>query len=150
MAGAERRPDDRKPGREAQVAVVTGASAGIGRATAIAFAQRGWTLALLARGEAGLDGARRDVEAAGGRAVVLRVDVADRAAVDAAADQVADAFGHIDVWVDNAMVTVFGPADRILPDEWQRVTEVTYLGAVHGTLAGLFALGRGLERRNAT
>ena len=123
--------DDRR------IAVVTGASAGIGRATAIAFAKRGWTVALLARGEAGLEGARRDVEAAGGVAVVLPVDVADADAVTAAADSIVSECGHIDVWVNNAMATVFGRAEDIPADEWRRVTEVTYLGAVFGTLAAL-------------
>ena len=123
--------DDRR------IAVVTGASAGIGRASAIAFAARGWTVALLARGEAGLEGARRDVEAAGGKAIVVPVDVSDAGAVDAAADRIVSECGQIDVWVNNAMATVFGPADNVPADEWRRVTEVTYLGAVFGTLAAL-------------
>ena len=120
-----------------RTAVVTGASAGIGRATAIAFAGRGWTVALLARGEAGLEGARRDVEAAGGKAIVVPLDVSDADAVTAAADRMVSECGHIDVWVNNAMVTVFGRSDDIPADEWRRVTEVTYLGAVFGTLAAL-------------
>jgi NAD(P)-dependent dehydrogenase (short-subunit alcohol dehydrogenase family) len=128
------------------VAVVTGASAGIGRATTVALARRGWRVALLARGHAGLEGARRDVEAAGGLPLVMSLDVADAAAVAAAADQIFQTWGRIDLWVNNAMATVFGPADRVPPDEWRRVTEVTYLGAVHGTLAALRhmkAAGRG-------
>jgi NAD(P)-dependent dehydrogenase (short-subunit alcohol dehydrogenase family) len=119
------------------VAVVTGASAGIGRATAVAFARRGWRVAIVARGCAGLEGARREVEAVGGRAMVFRLDVADAEAVFASADQVLESWGRLDVWVNNAMATVFGPADRVPSDEWKRVTDVTYLGAVHGTLAAL-------------
>src|SRR3954462_9165908 len=118
----------------APVAVITGASAGIGRATAIAFGRRGWRVALLARGRAGLEGARRDVEAAGGCACVIALDVADAPAVDAAAAEVAARWSRIDVWINNAMLTVFGPADRVTPEEWDRVTRVTYLG---GTLAAL-------------
>lgn len=117
--------------------VVTGASAGIGRATAIAFARRGCNVALLARGREGLEGARRDVEAAGGRARVILVDVADNEAVSLAADDVVAQWGGIDVWVNNAMATVFGPAEQVPAAEWKRVTEVTYLGTVHGTLAAL-------------
>jgi NADP-dependent 3-hydroxy acid dehydrogenase YdfG len=129
----------------APVAVITGASAGVGRATAIAFARRGYRVALLARGEAGLEGARRDVEAAGGSALTISVDMSDDRAVDAAAESVVAAWSRIDVWVNNAMVTVFGPADRVTPAEWQRVTNVTYLGAVYGTLAAL----RHMKQRDA-
>lgn len=123
--------------KAAPVVVVTGASAGIGRATAIAFAGRGWRVALLARGQAGLEGARREVEAAGGEALAIAVDMADADAVDAAAAQVSAHWSRIDVWVNNAMLTVFGPAEQVSPAEWARVTQVTYLGAVHGTLAAL-------------
>lgn len=122
---------------DAPVVVITGASAGIGRATAVAFAELGWRVALLARGHAGLAGARHDVEAAGGEALVISVDVADAMAVESAAAQVMDRWSHLDVWVNNAMLTVFGPAERVPPDEWARITEVTYLGTVHGTLAAL-------------
>ena len=122
--------------------VITGASAGVGRATALAFARRGWGVALIARSLGGLEAARREVEDAGGRALVLPVDVADAAAVDAAADRVADAWGRIDVWINNAMVTVFAPAEAITPAEFKRVTEVTYLGQVHGTLAALRRMRR--------
>ncbi|OJU25013.1 MAG: short-chain dehydrogenase [Nitrobacter sp. 62-13] len=117
--------------------VVTGASAGVGRAVAIAFAQNGWNVALISRGKEGLESARRDVEAAGGRALVLALDVADASAVFAAADQVISEWGHIDVWVNDAMVTIFAPVKEIQPDEFRRVTEVTYLGQVHGTMAAL-------------
>jgi NAD(P)-dependent dehydrogenase (short-subunit alcohol dehydrogenase family) len=117
--------------------VVTGASAGVGRATAIAFAQNGCNVALIARGSEGLEGARRDVEAAGGRALVLPLDVADADAVFTAADQVVAEWGAIDVWVNDAMVTIFAPVKDITPKEFRRVTEVTYLGQVHGTMAAL-------------
>jgi len=117
--------------------VVTGASAGVGRATAIAFAQKGCNVALIARGRQGLEGAKRDVEAAGGQALVLPLDVSDVDAVFAAADQVARHWGHIDIWVNNAMVTIFAPVQDIKPEEFRRVTEVTYLGQVYGTMAAL-------------
>lgn len=117
--------------------VITGASAGVGRASAIAFAQRGWNVALIARGKEGLEGARRDVEAAGGHALVLPLDVADADAVFAAADQVMARWGRIDVWINDAMVTIFAPVKEIKPEEFRRVTEVTYLGQVHGTMAAL-------------
>jgi NADP-dependent 3-hydroxy acid dehydrogenase YdfG len=124
-------------GTNVPVAVVTGASAGLGRATAVAFARRGWRVALLARGQAGLEGAHREVEAAGGQALTMPLDVADAAAVSAAADHIVEKWGRLDVWINNAMATVFGPADRVPSDEWTRVTDVTDLGAVHGTLAAL-------------
>jgi NAD(P)-dependent dehydrogenase (short-subunit alcohol dehydrogenase family) len=120
-----------------RVVVVTGASAGVGRATAIAFARQGAKVGLIARGRAGLEGARRDVEAAGGRALVLPADVADAGAVEAAAAHVEDEWGPIDVWVNNAMTSVFSPVKEMPADEFRRVTEVTYLGTVHGTLAAL-------------
>lgn len=119
------------------VAVVTGASAGIGRAVAVAFAREGFAVGLLARGRERLESAAREVEAAGGRALVLVADVADADAVARAADEVVAAFGGIDVWVNNAMATVYSPIAEIEPEEVRRVTEVTYLGQVHGTLAAL-------------
>jgi NAD(P)-dependent dehydrogenase (short-subunit alcohol dehydrogenase family) len=119
------------------IVVVTGASAGIGRATARAFARDGWDVALIARGDAGLAAAADEVRAAGRRALVLPVDVADAAAVEAAAGRVEDELGPIDVWVNDAMESVFAPADQITPAEYRRVTEVNYLGYVHGTLAAL-------------
>lgn len=117
--------------------VITGASAGVGRASAVAFARRGWNVALIARGKEGLEGARRDVEAAGGHALVLPLDVADASAVFVAADQVVARWGKIDVWINDAMVTIFAPVKEIKPEEFRRVTEVTYLGQVHGTMAAL-------------
>jgi NAD(P)-dependent dehydrogenase (short-subunit alcohol dehydrogenase family) len=120
-----------------RVVAVTGASAGVGRAVARAFAARGWAVALIARGHEGLEGARREVEEAGGRALELPADVADARALKDAADRIVEAFGRIDVWVNNAMATIFAPAEHIRPEEYKRVTEVSYLGQVHGTLAAL-------------
>ncbi|MFF5053160.1 SDR family oxidoreductase [Micromonospora sp. NPDC000663] len=121
-----------------QTVVVTGASAGVGRAVAQAYAARGARLALLARGEAGLAAAERDCRLRGAADVrVHRVDVADAGAVQQAADDVVHRWGGIDVWVNNAMVSVFAPAWEIPAREFRRVTEVTYLGTVHGTLAAL-------------
>jgi short-subunit dehydrogenase len=119
------------------VVVVTGASGGIGRATAVAFAREGYDVALLARGVAGLEGAAKDVEAAGGRALVIPTDVAVWEQLDAAADRTERELGPIDVWVNNAMATVFGWTVDVDPSEIRRATEVTYLGQVHGTLAAL-------------
>ncbi|MDG4534724.1 SDR family oxidoreductase [Streptomyces sp. AV19] len=127
--------------------VVTGASGGVGRATARAFAARGDRVALLARGRRGLDAAAREVVEAGGQALVVPVDVADHLAVRAAADRVEEAFGPVDVWVNNASATVFAPFVEIEPDEFRRATEVTYLGCVYGTHA---ALSRMLPRDHGT
>jgi NAD(P)-dependent dehydrogenase (short-subunit alcohol dehydrogenase family) len=119
------------------IAVVTGASAGVGRATALALAGRGFDVGLLARGEAGLAAAAKDLEAAGGRALSVPTDVAVWEEVDAAADRVERELGEIDVWVNNAMTTVFAPVVDTDPDDIKRATEVTYLGQVHGTMAAL-------------
>ena len=117
--------------------VITGASAGIGRATARLFATRGDNIGLLARGEAGLDGAVKDVQNAGGQALALPADVADYQQVDAAAAEVERTFGPIDVWVNVAFASVFAPFHEISHDEYRRVTEVSYLGFVYGTMAAL-------------
>jgi NAD(P)-dependent dehydrogenase (short-subunit alcohol dehydrogenase family) len=120
-----------------QVVVITGASAGVGRAAVRAFARRGAQIGLIARGRQGLESARREVEAAGGRALVLPCDVADAARLESAAAAVEEQLGPIDVWVNNAMLSVFSPVIQMNPEEFHRVTEVTYLGYVYGTLAAL-------------
>jgi NAD(P)-dependent dehydrogenase (short-subunit alcohol dehydrogenase family) len=119
------------------VAVVTGASAGVGRATAIEFARRGYNIGLIARGDAGLEGAADDVRREGASVVAVAADVADMAAVDAAASVVERQLGPIDVWVNNAMTTVFAPVSKLTAGEIERATDVTYLGQVHGALAAL-------------
>ena len=123
--------------RRNEVVVVCGASAGIGRAAAVAFARRGAKVALLARGRVGLAAAQAEVEAAGGQAWVQALDVANAEQVEAAAARVEVELGEIDIWVNNAMLTVFSPVAQMAADEYRRVTEVTYLGMVHGTCAAL-------------
>jgi NAD(P)-dependent dehydrogenase (short-subunit alcohol dehydrogenase family) len=120
-----------------RVVMITGASAGVGRATAIAFARQGAGIGLLARGAAGLEGALRDVEDAGGRGLICEADVADAAAVENAAARLESALGPIDIWINNAMASVFSPVHEMSAAEFKRVTEVTYLGVVHGTLSAL-------------
>jgi short-subunit dehydrogenase len=120
-----------------KVAVISGASAGIGRATARELGRRGYSLGLIARGEAGLRAAQREVEEAGGRALVLPLDVTDADAVEAAADRVERELGEIDVWVNVAMAAVLGEVRHTSAPEFRRVTEVTYLGSVHGAQAAL-------------
>ena len=129
----------RAPGREfeSQVVVITGASAGIGRSVAVAFGREGWRVTLIARGRERLESAAREVEAAGGRALVIPADVADSGSIAGAAAQVVATWGCIDVWINNAMASVFGPVTALSPDEIRRVSEVTYMGQVHGTLAAL-------------
>lgn len=123
--------------KKPRVVVITGASAGVGRAATRAFAERGDHLGLIARGLDGLEAARREVEELGGKALVLPLDVADAAQVEEAAARVERELGPIDVWVNNAMLTVYSPAREMEPEEYRRVTEVTYLGYVYGTLAAL-------------
>ena len=123
--------------RASEVVVITGASAGVGRATAQRFAKEGARIGLLARGIDGLEGARRDVEKLGGKALVITVDVADADKVEAAAAQIEAELGEIDIWINNAMTSVFAPIKEMTPEEFRRVTEVTYLGYVYGTLAAL-------------
>lgn len=121
-----------------RVVVVTGASAGVGRAIALAFARGGDRVALLARGAAGLAAAKAEAEAAGApAALAIPTDVAEADQVEAAAQRVEDELGPIDVWVNNAMASVFAPVSQMTPQEFRRVTEVTYLGYVHGALAAL-------------
>ena len=119
------------------VAVVTGGSAGLGRATVRELAARGWDVAVLARGQDGLDGAVADVRAAGRRALGIPTDVADRAQVEAAAARVEEELGEIDLWVNDAMVGVFGEFLETDPDDFERATAVNYLGFVNGTRAAL-------------
>lgn len=120
-----------------QVVVITGASAGVGRALARALAARGASLGLLARGRDGLEVTAREVEAAGVRALAVPTDVADAGQVETAAAAVERELGSIDIWINNAMVSVFSPILQMTPEEFERVTRVTYLGAVYGTLAAL-------------
>jgi short-subunit dehydrogenase len=120
-----------------EVVVVTGASAGVGRAIVQAFAKRGAHIGLLARGQAGLEGAAKDVEALGGKALLLPADVANAEQVELAAARVEEIFGPIDIWINAAMTSVFSPALEMTSEDYKRVTEVTYLGFVYGTLAAL-------------
>ncbi|PYX98321.1 MAG: short-chain dehydrogenase [Acidobacteria bacterium] len=130
-----------------EVVVITGASAGLGRATAREFGRHGAKVGLIARGVDGLEAAKREIESAGGSAMVLPLDVADASAIEKAAAAVEQEFGSIDIWVNNAMASVFSPVKEMQPEEYKRVTEVTYLGVVYGTLA---ALKRMLPRDQGT
>jgi NAD(P)-dependent dehydrogenase (short-subunit alcohol dehydrogenase family) len=121
----------------AEVVVITGGSAGVGRATARAFARRGAHIGLLARGRDGLEGARQEIEALGGKAWAVPTDVADANQIEYAADAVERELGPIDVWINNAMTSIFSPIHELRPEEVRRVTEVTYLGTVYGTMAAL-------------
>ncbi len=132
---------------KAETVVITGASAGLGRATVQEFGRHGARIGLLARGLDGLKAAKREIEHLGGEALVIPTDVADAAAVEQAAASVEKQFGPIDIWVNNAMTSVFSPVNEMKPEEYRRVTEVTYLGVVYGTLA---ALKRMLPRNRGT
>jgi len=125
-------------------AVICGGTAGVGRATAHAFAQAGYRVAVIARGEQGLADTRNELEATGTKVLAIAADVADADAIDQAADRIEAELGPIEIWVNAAMATVFGPVNKISAAEFKRVTEVTYLGFVHGTLAAL----RHMESRN--
>lgn len=126
----------KKVGRDA-VVVITGASGGVGRATARAFARRGAKLALLARGTDGLEGAKEEVESLGGRALVLPTDVAQFDQVQSAADRAENELGPIDIWINNAMVSMYCPFIRMEPDEFRHIVDVTFLGSVHGARCAL-------------
>ena len=126
-----------KANHASEVVVITGASAGVGRATAQRFAKEGARIGLIARGIDGLEGARKDVEKLGGKALVTPVDVADADKVEGAAAQIEAELGEIDIWINNAMTSVFAPIKEMTPEEFRRVTEVTYLGYGYGTLAAL-------------
>lgn len=120
-----------------RVAVVTGASAGVGRATSRALASAGFDVALLARGAEGLKAARAEIEELGRRGIEVPTDVSDADQVEGAADAAERELGPIDLWVNNAMVSVFAPFKEMDADDFRRVTEVTYLGYVYGTQAAL-------------
>ena len=128
--------------RMASTVVITGASAGVGRAVAIEFARQGCNVALIARGQERLASAARAAREFGVEVLAIAVDVADAAELDHAAERVERELGPIDVWVNDAMATIFAPVHEIKPEEFRRVTEVTYLGQVHGTLAALKRMRR--------
>lgn len=130
-----------------EVVVITGASAGVGRAAAQAFGKQGARVGLLARGVEGLEGARREIQQSGGEALVVPTDVADNEQVEAAAAKVEEAFGPIDIWVNDAMTSVFSPFHQMNADEFKRVVDVTFMGQVYGTMA---AMRRMLPRDRGT
>ncbi len=125
---------EKKTGR---VVVVTGGSAGVGRATVRAFAMEGARVGVIARDTAGLHAAAREVETLGGKGLAVAADVANADQVEAAAARIEEELGPIDVWVNNAMTTIFAPLNDITPEEFKRATEVTYLGTVYGTMSAL-------------
>jgi NAD(P)-dependent dehydrogenase (short-subunit alcohol dehydrogenase family) len=137
-------PFEALPDLAGRIVVVTGGTAGVGRAVARLCGRRGATVVILARDTAGLEDARAEIAATGARVLALPVDVADADLVFAAAERVEAELGPIDVWINNAMATVFSPVADITPEEVRRVTEVTYLGSVHGTMAAL----RHMRRRD--
>ena len=120
-----------------EVVVITGASAGVGRATAREFGRDRASVGLIARGEERLQATKREIEQLGGRALVFPCDVADAECVEKAAAATENEFGPIDIWVNNAMTSVFSPVEEMTAEEFRRVTEVTYLGVVHGTLSAV-------------
>jgi short-subunit dehydrogenase len=124
-------------GGKREVVVITGASAGVGRALARAYGARGASVGLIARGREGLEAAGHEIEHAGGQAMVCPADVANADEIEAAATTIETRFGPPDIWINNAMVSVFSPVKEMTAEEFRRVTEVTYLGVVHGTLAAL-------------
>jgi NAD(P)-dependent dehydrogenase (short-subunit alcohol dehydrogenase family) len=133
--------------KQPEIVVITGATAGVGRATARAFARRGAHIALLARGKEALAATQKEVAAAGGRAIALPTDVADAGQVDAAAEMVEQELGPVDIWVNNAMTSVFSPFKKMTAEEFRRVTEACYLGFVYGTMAALHMM---LPRNHGT
>src|SRR5690625_2399724 len=120
----------KKRSAKGKVVVITGASAGVGRATAREFGKKGACVALIARGENGLEAARHEIAHAGGEAISIAADMSDFEAVERAAQAVENRFGKIDIWINNAMTSVFAPVWKIEPEEFKRATEVTYLGYV--------------------
>lgn len=127
------------------VVAITGASGGVGRATAREFARKGYKIALMARGKEGLEGARKDVEALGGKAITIETELSDYQQVEAAAERIEQELGPISIWINNAMAGVFSPVKEMKPEEYRKVTEVTYLGQVYGTLAAY----KRMRRRNS-
>lgn len=140
----EAKTNNQKP---PEIVVITGASAGVGRATALAFARRGARLGLIARGIERLESAQREVEALGGQALILPADISRADKLEADADAVEKEFGPIDIWVNDAMTSVLSPLHEMTPEEFERVTQVTYLGYVYGTMA---ALRRMIPRNHGT
>ncbi|GGB45100.1 hypothetical protein GCM10011505_27980 [Tistrella bauzanensis] len=132
----------RSPNRPQPVVVITGGSSGIGRCTAALFAERGWRVGLIARGEEGLEAAAADVVAAGGEVETASADVADAREVDAAASRIEGRFGQIDAWINGAGVSFYAPFEDISEEEFRRVTDVSYMGAVNGTRAALTRMRR--------
>lgn len=126
-----------KAARKSEVVVITGAGAGVGRATVQEFARNGFRIGLIGRNRARLEQAADEVRHLGGQAIVCAADVADAAQVEAAAAEIEAAFGPFDVWVNDAMATIYSPFSEISPEDYKRATEVTYLGAVYGTMAAL-------------